>query len=663
MEFSGRVFLASIEEDNIQRSLFRVRPLLDASGPISQEDLDSLEDEGFLRIVPDKQEQYTFKDRMRTLGTMCLIDLRRVPREVSKVRLNKNYAPLKGERNRYVIYSDAIQSLEEQPICEVVADPRSPVPVTSCYYLRSGGHIEGPYDKYKTTPVDALNCIAPDSDRLFAVTMPDERERLFFWPDDGPHPLEISPPEPAAQEPPPAAALLPNDPAQTLLPAVKKLNGTPLQRPNLRRIERKPGSRALEEVVDRAVRQVRPEEPGNYSTRAEILPVDPGERLDQALEVMWQSSDLQCQAADHILSMEGAAELLGCIMTNDRGNTVILAMKQQMEDLEAERLALLIQLEDLAKDKAALVQVAVAAQNKALGQAAQQEEALRQSIQTLEGQLAQLIDKRDALLKLDHFHTHSPRFIRPAQGQNCTPAKAAKLITEALTKAGFICDKDTAMNLLIHAMLYKALRVSAPYLTDARLAARTFADAIGAECAAQVGAHSHALRLAGGDAPAFLIGTDHDPCSQDFTQIIIGSLTGSQEAEEESKLGQPWPVITLVPQPGFGLTKPAQRFIIREEQMRQAILEGARELPSAAMELLEQLDEALRQCKQPLPQAFKLDVLQYLRCAQSQLDGGIAAALDFALSCWVLPFVKLHEMDISVLLPFMPGMPRSQALL
>lgn len=664
MEFSGRVFLASIEEDNIQRSLFRVRPLLDASGPISQEDMDSLEDEGFLRIVPDKQEQYTFKDRMRTLGTMCMIDLRRVPPEISKVRLNKNYAPAKGERNRHVIYSDAILSLEGQPICEVVADPRSPVPVTSCYYLRSGGHIEGPYDKYKAAPVDALSCIAPDSDRLFAVTMPDERERLFFWPDNGPRPLEVSPPEQTTQEQAPAAAAAPSaDPLQVILPPGKKLNGTPLQKPNLKRIERTPGNRSLEEVVDRAVRKVRPEEPGARLTQAESLQADPIERLDLALQAMWHTSELQRLAADCILTMDGAAELLGRIMTNDQGNTVILAMKQQMEDLEAERLALLIQLEDLAKNKGALLREAAASQGKANNHAAQQEEALRQSILTLEGQLAQLIDKRDALLTPERSHAHSPRFIRPAQGQDCTPAKAAKLIAEALGKAGFICDKDAAMNLLMHTLLYKALRVCAPYLADARLAARTFADAIGAEWAAHVGAHGHALRLAGGDGPAILIGTGHDPHEQDLTQIIIGSNSGDREPDEEARLGQPWPVITFTPQPGFGLSSSAQRFTIREEQMRRAILDGARELPPAALELLEQLDEALRQCKQQLPQAFKLDMLRYLRCAQTQLDGGIAAALDFALSCWVLPFVKLHQMDISVLLPFMPGMPRSQALL
>ena len=41
MDLSGRLFLAVIEEDNTQRVLFRVRPLLGEDGPIQQEELES----------------------------------------------------------------------------------------------------------------------------------------------------------------------------------------------------------------------------------------------------------------------------------------------------------------------------------------------------------------------------------------------------------------------------------------------------------------------------------------------------------------------------------------------------------------------------------------------------------------------------------------------
>ena len=75
MDFAGRIVLSFLEEDNIQRAYFRIRPLLMQEGALKQQDIDALPDEGYLRIVPDKNEQHTFKDRMRELGSLCVLDL------------------------------------------------------------------------------------------------------------------------------------------------------------------------------------------------------------------------------------------------------------------------------------------------------------------------------------------------------------------------------------------------------------------------------------------------------------------------------------------------------------------------------------------------------------------------------------------------------------
>ncbi len=182
MDFSGRIFLAALEEDNEQRSLFRVRLLVDENGMVDPEEMDLLGDEGCLRIVPDRQEQYTFKERLRLLGPVCLVDLKHSSPELMKVRPNKNYAPTKGEYNQYVLYSDTVHAIHSQPVYEVVANPGLVTPLTRGYYLRKGGNIQGPYDRETGDLLDALSCIAPDSDKLFAVELPDGREHMFFWP-------------------------------------------------------------------------------------------------------------------------------------------------------------------------------------------------------------------------------------------------------------------------------------------------------------------------------------------------------------------------------------------------------------------------------------------------------------------------------------------------
>ena len=134
MALTGNLLLAFLEEDNVQRSLFRVRPLITESGVVPQHELDALGDEGYLRIVPDRKEQHTFKERMREIGPLCV--LVRQP-HVEKIRPNKNYAPLRGEKNRMVIYSDASGAAED--VFEVVADLRVP-PMTPQYCLRTAAH-------------------------------------------------------------------------------------------------------------------------------------------------------------------------------------------------------------------------------------------------------------------------------------------------------------------------------------------------------------------------------------------------------------------------------------------------------------------------------------------------------------------------------------------
>ena len=121
MDFTGRIVLSYVEEDNIQRAYFRIRPLLTADGAVAQADIDALPDEGYLRIVPDKNEQHTFKERMRELAPLCVLDLLNLPADAVKIRTNKNYAPQRGENNQFIVYSDAVQAIPQQLFYEVIS--------------------------------------------------------------------------------------------------------------------------------------------------------------------------------------------------------------------------------------------------------------------------------------------------------------------------------------------------------------------------------------------------------------------------------------------------------------------------------------------------------------------------------------------------------------
>lgn len=182
MDLIGQYIVACLEEDDTRRVLFRVRPLMMASGPITQEDLVEYGQEGWLRIAPDKQEQFTFKERMQALGPLCLLNLQDPASAMHKVRPNKNYAPSRGEINRYIIYSDAVQPLPRDLIYEVLTEDKVVFSLTAQYYLRSGGRISGPHCPSGTISCPVSQSLPPDCEGLNLVDVPGLGSRMFYWP-------------------------------------------------------------------------------------------------------------------------------------------------------------------------------------------------------------------------------------------------------------------------------------------------------------------------------------------------------------------------------------------------------------------------------------------------------------------------------------------------
>ena len=187
MNFQGKAVLVYLEEDNVTRAFFRIQPLLTEGASVAAEAVAAFPDDGFLRIVPDKNEQHTFKERMRGLCGLCLLDLRALPPEANKIRTNKNYAPARGENNQFIVYSDAVQAVPPQLVYEVISaeqgdKERIAQSSTALCYLRSGGRIYGPVSRATALDQEGACQLAPDSDGIYAVTFPDGTERLYYWP-------------------------------------------------------------------------------------------------------------------------------------------------------------------------------------------------------------------------------------------------------------------------------------------------------------------------------------------------------------------------------------------------------------------------------------------------------------------------------------------------
>ena len=185
MTLPGKLTIGFLQEDNPQKFYFRVRPLLtqDEGGyhPTENVNEDFLED-GFIRIVPDKNELSHFKNRMRTLGRYCAIDLRKHTGENDKIRPNKNYNGENGDRNAYIVYSDVIAAAEPLRMAEVVnvdEDGLFARPGTRLVALKHEGSFKGVYQWAERSEQGAFivgDNLAADElngDAVIEMTLPD----------------------------------------------------------------------------------------------------------------------------------------------------------------------------------------------------------------------------------------------------------------------------------------------------------------------------------------------------------------------------------------------------------------------------------------------------------------------------------------------------------
>lgn len=600
MDFAGRVFLASIEEDNAQRALFRVRPLLDWQGPVRQEEIDELGDEGYLRIVPDRHEQYSFKERMRTLGDLCLIDLQHTEPEANKVRPNKNYAPGRGENNRFVLYSDAVRALGDRRLFEVVADPQALPPLTDQYYQRSGGHIQGPFNKSDDQPVDALSCIAPDSDRLFAITTPGGRERLFFWPEE---------------ELPPEAV------------------------PQAERLSASEQIRLMDAQVVHRLRAGAKEEP------PEVPAAAPPQRLSGTPLLRGSLRGNRIARANAAQQERGQSR---------QASLLVPMLSQQLQSLEAERLALVVELDRLKEDRQALLQEALAQQAHSAQQEERQEQALQEKIEALRAELAGLLQQRDSLMdQLGQPH------LAPPVGEEVCLDKATKLVQEGMQKAGFEMERDEASHLLLLCLLFDRVRLEAAWLSDAQLGALGLAGALGAALQRCDEGTAAPAMMQGGDGFAFAIG----PVGGGTGLCHLCPAQRRPRAGQAAQQPQPWPSVPLKARPGFALAQAVEGTALSRVHLHQQAKALEAELSESMLEQLNSIDSKLLAMHKSLPLSLRQDMLRYLAIAQGMHQGAAPAALDFACMSFLLPFLRQQDIDHQLLMPLLDQLPRTKAAL
>lgn len=683
MKFQGQAVLVYLEEDNITRAYFRIRPLLTVTGPVSQEELNAFPDEGYLRIVPDKNEQHTFKDRMRTMCGLCLLDLRNQPAEANKIRTNKNYSPTRGELNQFIVYSDAVQAIHPGILYQVVSENEIEKAYTPEVYVRSGANMQGPIAKGQ--PIADATQLPPDSNGLYSVSV-NGQELLFYWP-------QPAKDVPASETPKTATALpeetpaLPAAPVLTAMDKIQQLNenivsetanklqpeasapvftpkaqqplsGTRLYQPPQKQTNFRRAHNALMETVDQQRYAAKFEAPGAVLCDCSALKdvENPICAFKRSLQEVCQNEENCRHAVEAMLAYPGMKQALINTISDKNSSLTVTAMQRQLQELEAERLMLLMQLDDAKKN-------VLDFRSEALAQATNEEKAALDALDARKAALVnELKEQQESLLALNTSRMEAQELLEKAAtdgenalllrktGNNLSAAQLCERLECALKAAGFVCEEGDALSLLTaFALSTHALYFSSFNDADALLLADVFAKVFDAP--ASLDANSCHVKMApGGNTPAFIRANPRKDCTavylrhdiQNHGLICHMTMPGALFHLEADPLSVPKALPAFSPVSVFSLQGFLQESTLSEEAV-QAI-NALRTLGSK---------------EQTLPLACVQMAFAFMSATQNVLKGGISEAIDRAVSLFILPYYLHNGIKKETLEAQLTAMPRS----
>lgn len=729
MNFERSLIFAYLEEDNIQRAYFRVRPLLTLDGDVREEALKLWPNEGGLRIVPDRNEQHTFKSRMRTLGSFCVVDLRNQPAEAGKIRTNKNFRPDKGEVNQYILYSDTVHALPEHTFYQLLdgnAEDYAALAakaVTPRFYIRQDDTLFGPVRKEAPEKPETAQEAAG---MLFDIPCPDGVNRLIFCTEDSVAQAEKADaaaeqpaaPIPVETETPPAADTssaaedhpstetdaLPigeelhildqskghedtlrqlDQPvslgANLLKHAVKEesfsapvvrpadLSGTPLIKTPLH-MSVKQTKNKTQEIISNQWNVGKYEPPAqNLPTSAALHAVEnPVETAFTSIRKAWHTNNAKDQLADYILSLDGAKAKFEEKLC--KGSTMTVTqrvLRDRLQDMEAERLTALCELDRARRDTDAYKQELLTAMATRIARETQQMEqdknAAQTQLDTLKTEINALTAQRDALhdkvteLQSDILpetvaklladaHMVAPAAgiplrLTPVSGANTDADELIRRLMEACAASGVEIDKNLAIVLLTLLAVSPRIGIACPAPAAAATLLSNLAAAFGCQSSY---AHQYAqdhkplVGMRPVDATPVVLTTslpNYAPIAG-VTKLALSRNTVNLTHNAAYDVSQ-WPILMLpslpfVPDLG---TQGAPA-------VSAASIEAFGASQAATQAEMESVLAPILNAATPLSGAARTEMFRFISACSNKLDGGFPVAVDWAILLWVVPALE-----------------------
>ena len=691
MNCDREIVLVHIEEDNIARAYFRVRPLLTVSGDAQEEAARLWPDHGCLRIVPDRNEQHTFKDRMRAIGPYCMMNLTNFPPEANKIRTNKNYHPDRGEYNQFILYSDTVLPLPEHTFYQIldgaVTDftALAAQAITPLFFIRKEGALYGPVRK------EAPEQPAQDegsAEPIYSIACPDGNTRLILCREPAVptvaqdealpigKPLEILDAsrdfeetlKDIAQPLSQSANLLHDAPAPQEAPIPRPtptatpLTGTPLYRAPLHTSVPQPKNK-LQEVVSSQWRIARNDPPADPLPAGAAMNTveNPVETACNSLRKAWQLPESRAQLVDFLFSLEGMRAHLEPAAGVAGTTPLQKVLLGRLQDLEAERLTALVQLDKAKADVDAFRRQTISSlSEKALADINASEKtaaSLEERIETLKTQLNTLTEQRDSLLHTVDELTHQaipeaiaralsdasitapvhgvPLRMTSVAGANAPLDELISRMQATNEACGIELTRNACIALLLLLAVSPRVGIAAPSTAAASTWLRNLMHAFGWQSGYAVQVASEQVPLAAqrpvDGTPHLLLSTlpSYAPMPGVTRLFLSRAIPANAAFELDSWPVYPLPVSTFVPVlDTVGAPVSAASLI--------ALLD----VPALAdAEYHTALDPILAAIP-PLSGAAALELRRFIAAASPLMEGGLPAAIDWALQLWVVPAIR-----------------------
>lgn len=785
-DINGTVTLAYVEEDNKQRVIFRVIPLCTREGVSFHDASEDFPDEGSLRIVPDKREQSTFKERMRDISGLCAIHLvNDGAKELIKVRQNRNYAPDAGEKNKLAIYSDVVCEFAEDGCFEVVQPGQDASgALTHKVIIQKDKVLYGPVLKEEAASVslDSLHPFGNDrfllqniqNDLLGSRTIYWDPEAIINWrqrrnamrrkekaeekaeldaamltasapaveetqPDTKPQQTVVREktvePRKRAEKNEKAEKKETPDKTEktekdrvaenTALPIGTKLdildqqltfdqqisrldqgigstanrltmdetpseeeepeiishfNGTPLV-PSAKPITK---SAARPESMHHVVEQQLFQNNEGENRSIYRMVENPIDSLNRCLDYVWQNADMRSQAIEKLSENETfMRDMLQIFRRRGLNTQASAAAQEQLAEIEAERLSLLMQLDSAKQNAKQYREEAIASLSQKLRA---ESEKLKNEIQSLEKTKKKLTDETQVLSQqnarqtIDFFSQNMQCMsgageerimLSPVIGCHYEASELAEKLRVHMNESGYGINEDDAMGLLIYFSVNDTLCLCAATEADAARFAQVMLESFGLQSVSGTILPESYVEVVsilpedGQRTPTVTIqslGTE--------SMSIYGHktlyLATSHQIENYSTAGLPAHPIVHVPtaiKRAFGRVEDFQA-------VQPASLSSFMDIRSDTHPMLSEADKWFAELKARIekeefavPRATLIDMRRFIEVATRKVRGGFLAAADSAVCHWLVPAIRLGQIKPEHFASIVAGLPRAMRLL